>query len=198
MKKGILIVIVGIMIVLLFSPIYDSIAYDYDCDEKSIRELVEKYAQENPQKDVSVMRYRQSTGGIRWNINFSTDENLIGAVVPIWIMSPMFLKDDIHYKNDTFLYRKIIVITDRSENIHRFNYDGEFFSIIFPEKIIVAMPKNSYELKKETYRIHNLSVIGIILFYMKLITGMCVVLIIGRCVVIFFTKKIIGREERQG
>lgn len=177
MRKIVLILVILIMIALLFLPIFDATTYNYDNAESELQETVEKYAQNNPQKSVSIMSYRQTTGGTHWTIRLSTDDSLVGEVIPLWMISPLLLRDEIDYSN-AFIYKKLIVITDKKEVIHKFNYDGEKVSVILPWKIIVATPKTEKRIIGETYRVYNLSLIGIIWFYVKIGLYMGVVVLI--------------------
>ncbi len=180
MKKiGVIILMSLTFFSLLFLPIFDVATYNYNYAEIDMQKIMEEHAQNNFGKSVSVLKYRQSTGGSRWIIKSSTDNNLVGPVFPMWMISPMFLRDDVKYKENTFLYREVMVVTDEKKTIHKLSYDGETCSVIFPEKIIVVMPD---EFGGKVYHAYDLSALGIVLLYFKVSIVFFIIWIIVRII----------------
>ncbi len=185
-RRWIILLSILAMIASMFVPIFDVILYNYGQAENELQSIVKEYARTNYQSDVSLMSYRQTTGGPCWAIKYSTNDELVGSVIPIWVVNPGHLKNEGNYGESTFLYREIIVFTKKDGTVYNVSYDGENISVIIPKKIIVAMPKNEYTVYKSTYKVYDLSVIGIVLLYIKTYLCICIGLLIARCMSVCF------------
>ena len=130
MKKKILIIVfIWCVVGMIFIPIFSITYYDTEAD---IQNAFEKYKNIYPDKDVSILYYRQTTGGFSWEVRESTNNDLCVPVLPVWLINPNSVRDNNYFKENSFLFRRFIVISSKSIRPIQIYYDyekGKIFSL---------------------------------------------------------------------
>lgn len=182
-RKSLLIVLFFCAAVMMFIPIFSITYYDTEAD---IQNTFEKYKNIYPDRDVSVLYYRQTTGGLSWEIRESTNNDLCGPVLPIWLINPNFVKDNSYFKENSFLFRGFIVISSKSIRPIQIYYDYEKVKIFLPQKIIVCEDSNVN--KGDTYRLYDLSLIGFIMLVIKIMFIIVIICITYKAMIMAYKK----------
>lgn len=184
MKKKILIIVfIWCVVGMIFIPIFSITYYDTEAD---IQNAFEKYKNIYPDKDVSILYYRQTTGGFSWEVRESTNNDLCGPVLPVWLINPNSVRDNSYFKENSFMFRRFVVISSKSIRPIQIYYDYEKGKIFFPQKIIVC--ENSKVNKGDTYRLYDLSLIGFIMLVTKVMFIFVVIYIIFKALIMAYKK----------
>lgn len=162
------------------------IATSYYDTEADIQNTFEKYKNIYPDRDVSVLYYRQTTGGLSWEIRESTNNDLCGPVLPIWLINPNSVRNNSYFKDNSFMFRRFIVISSKSIKPIEIYYDYERGKTFFPQKIIVC--ENSNVNKGDTYRLYDLSLIGFIMLIIKAMFIIVIIYIIFKVMIMAYKK----------
>ena len=134
MKNKIVFLLIIIFGLTMFIPVFD---VEYCENETDLSEIFEKYENQYPDNEVSLISYTQSTGGVPLCIKKSTNDALCGAVIPLWLINPYGIGEDNFFENKTFLDRKVILVSSKKANPVTFYYDMQYIKVIGPKKVVI-------------------------------------------------------------
>ena len=161
------------------------------CYEELGRILFEKYENQYPDNEVSLISYTQSTGGVPLCIKKSTNDALCGAVMPIWLINPYGIGEDNFFENKSFLDRQVILVSSKKANPVTFYYDMQYIKVMVPKKVVIINKKDYAENgEQKVYRLYNLSLWGAISLMFKVAVIILLIALLRRVL-----KRILKRQN---
>lgn len=187
MKNKIVFLLIIIFGLTMFIPVFD---VEYCENETDLSEIFEKYENQYPDNEVSLISYTQSTGGVPLCIKKSTNDALCGAVMPIWLINPYGIGEDNFFENKSFLDRKVILVSKKTNPV-TFYYDMQYIKVIVPKKVVIINKKGYAEnSEQKVYRLYNLSLWGAISLVFKVAVIILLIAILRRVI-----KRVLKRQN---
>ena len=187
MKNKIVFLLIIIFGLTMFIPVFD---VEYCENETDLSEIFEKYENQYPDNEVSLISYTQSTGGVPLCIKKSTNDALCGAVIPLWLINPYGIGEDNFFENKTFLDRKVILVSKKTNPV-TFYYDMQYIKVIVPKKVVIINKKDYAENgEQKVYRLYNLSLWGAISLMFKVAVIILLIALLRRVL-----KRILKRQN---
>ncbi len=186
-KKKIVFLLIIIFGLTMFIPVFD---VEYCKNETDLSEIFEKYENQYPDNEVSLISYTQSTGGVPLCIKKSTNDALCGAVMPIWLINPYGIGEDNFFENKSFLDRKVILVSKKTNPV-TFYYDMQYIKVIVPKKVVIINKKGYAENgEQKVYRLYNLSLWGAISLMFKVAVIILLIALLRRVI-----KRVLKRQN---